>query len=297
MDVRVENSIVDTRLMRNGITNHFQTLAAVADVLAGSYEPKTLVSVVKYVTSRKCENVFEPRWISFGTKLSEIVGNLDGVKAVQVGDVLYRTEEISDVQITEKTALGDGVIRLYMEGCCMLDASFLQLLESRKKSCGKCTFCREGLIQLYTRMKEIVNKKGDSSSMEVMKDIGTVMKHSCCCTIGNSGGAFLLGTLEKFPNEYLDHVKKKKCTAGSCLAFTNIFIDPQKCTGCGKCTEACAENYIEGIPGYIYMIEEVDCTKCGKCKGSCPEGAIIFTTGYVPRLPDRLTKVGRFKRY
>ena len=298
MDIKVENAIVNTRLMKNGIINHFQTLAAVADVLNGQYEPGVLVSVVKYATSKSCETVVEPHCISYGTRLAEVIGNLDGVKAVQVGDELYCTKEIADVQITEKTVLGDGVIKLYMEDCCMVDAALLQLLESRKKSCGKCTFCREGLIQLYTRMKEIVSKKGELASLEIMKEIGSAMTSSCCCTIGSSGSAFVLDTLEKFFDEYIDHVKRKKCTAGSCLAFKNIYIDPQKCTGCGICVDACETNCIEGIEGYIHMKEDVDCTKCEQCKKVCPEEAIISTTSsYVPRLPDRLTKVGRFKRY
>ncbi|MFQ7549038.1 MAG: 4Fe-4S dicluster domain-containing protein [Blautia marasmi] len=76
-----------------------------------------------------------------------------------------------------------------------------------------------------------------------------------------------------------------------------MYIDPQKCMGCGKCQETCEGSYIEGLNGYIHMIEDTDCTKCGKCIGACPESAIISTTGRVPGLPDRLTKVGRFKRY
>ena len=39
------------------------------------------------------------------------------------------------------------------------------------------------------------------------------------------------------------------------------------------------------------------CIKCGKCEKVCPEGAIISGAVRMPRLPDRLTKAGRFKRY
>lgn len=297
MDVRVEYGIADMRLLRNGMVSHIQTLAAVADVLDGRYEAKTYAGVVRYTTAKTCEAVSAPCYIPFGTKVTEITGSLDKIKAVQIGDSLYQPEEVSQLVITEKTALGDGVIRLYTEGCCMLDAVFTRLLESRRKSCGKCTFCREGLIQLYSRMKEIVSGKGELSSLKIMEGIGQAMTYSSLCTIGNSGSALLLGTLEKFENEYLDHIKRKKCTAGSCLAFVNIYIDPEKCTGCGQCQGACEGNYIEGLEGYIHMIEDFDCSKCGKCAAICPEKAIISTTGRVPRLPDRLTKTGRFKRY
>lgn len=297
MEIRIERGIVDTRLMRNGVVNHFQTLAAVADILNNQYEAKTMVSVVRYMTSKTVETVVAPCYVSLGTKVSEVTGKLDEVKAVQVGNVLYRLEEIADMVLTEETALGDGVIKLYTEQCCMVDAAFRGLLASRVKSCGKCTFCREGLIQLYTRMKEITDGKGDPSSIGIMKEIGETMAFSCSCTIGNMGSTFLIETMEKFGNEYYDHVKRKTCPAGSCTAFVNIYIDPCKCTGCGKCVKACEGNYIEGLPGYIHMIEDIDCIKCGKCEKVCPEGAIISGAVRMPRLPDRLTKAGRFKRY
>ena len=44
------------------------------------------------------------------------------------------------------------------------------------------------------------------------------------------------------------------------------------------------------------MIDEFDCDGCGKCMGVCEVEAIIKTSGKVPKLPNRLTKVGRFKK-
>ena len=146
-------------------------------------------------------------------------------------------------------------------------------------------------------MKEITDGKGDLASPGIMEDIGEVMTFSCSCTIGNSGSIFTLDTLAKFEQDYSDHIRKRKCTAGTCLAFINMYIDPKKCTGCGECLSSCPDNFIEGLPGYIHMIEDVDCTKCGKCMESCPEQAIVRTAANVPPLPDRLTKAGRFKRY
>lgn len=297
LHIEVENGIVDARLLRDGITCHVETLAAVADAVEGKYQADTLVSVVKYTDSETMEEVKAPAYVGFGTAVKELTGGLEGVKAVQVGDTLYLPEEVEGLVLTKETALGDGVIKVYTEGCCLLDSAVKKLLESRKKSCGKCTFCREGLLQLYTRMKEIVDGKGDPASPGIMEEIGRAMAFSGSCTLGNNGSAFVLETLKKFGNEYTDHIKKKKCTAGTCTAFINMYIDPGKCTGCGKCIPACADDLIEGLPGYIHMIEDVDCTKCGTCMEICPEDAIVRTTANVPRIPDRLTRVGRFKRY
>lgn len=69
MDLLIVNEIADMRLLRNGIINHIQTLAAVADVLNDRYEAKTLVSVVKYTDSKTAVTVSEPRYVSFGTQM------------------------------------------------------------------------------------------------------------------------------------------------------------------------------------------------------------------------------------
>jgi fumarate reductase flavoprotein subunit/NADH-quinone oxidoreductase subunit F len=44
------------------------------------------------------------------------------------------------------------------------------------------------------------------------------------------------------------------------------------------------------------MIDDLSCTKCGKCAEVCPEGAVVQTQNRKPKLPERLTKVGRLRR-
>ena len=92
------------------------------------------------------------------------------------------------------------------------------------------------------------------------------------------------------------HIRKKECPAGACSAFTHIYIDSQLCTGCEDCADICPKDCIEGKRGYIHMLDEFDCDKCGKCVEACEERAIILTSGKLPKLPDRLTKVGRFRK-
>ena len=58
----------------------------------------------------------------------------------------------------------------------------------------------------------------------------------------------------------------------------------------------CPKDCIEGKAKYIHMIDDFDCTKCGKCMEVCDEDAIVQTTGKLPKLPNRLTKVGKFKK-
>lgn len=114
--------------------------------------------------------------------------------------------------------------------------------------------------------------------------------------MGQNSSRIALTAVEKFAGEYEAHIKKKNCPAGVCFSTETIYIDPKLCDGCGECMDVCPKDCIEGKSGYIHMIDEFDCDGCGKCMGVCEVEAIIKTSGKVPKLPNRLTKVGRFKK-
>lgn len=295
LNVEIIEGIVDTRKLKGSCISHPETLKAINDIITGSYVNGCILAV-KEVSTEKI-SMSEPEFVSFGTKLNSIISpNNKSIKAIKIGAKLY-TPAILEEQITKDMNLGNGVITVYDESCCMLDMAEKELLQNRKMSCGKCTFCREGLIQLSSRMHENTSGKGELTGLDIMKEIGETMRFSNLCSVGTFGAEMVLDTLEMFPEEYTDHIKKKKCISGSCLSFVNVYIDPKRCNSCGACIPACPVDCIEGLPGYIHMIEKIDCTKCQECFSVCETGAIQKATGNVPKLPDRLTRVGRFKQY
>jgi len=114
------------------------------------------------------------------------------------------------------------------------------------------------------------------------------------CSVGAKAALPVLTGLELFESEIRSHCGRGTCPTGNCEAFLNVFIDPRKCVGCGDCIDVCPEDCIEGKSGFISMIDEFDCVKCGKCVKVCQHGAAQFASGRVPKLPDKLTKIGRF---
>lgn len=294
-NIRIEMGTVDIRRLRGHCISHLETLAAISDIIEECYRPGAYVSV-KIKDTDKTEYT-EPAFIPYGTAIQSILPKqLPEIKAVQMGEHLYKPD-ILNTSIEADTILGNGVITLYTDNCCMIAAAEELLQEKREAGCGKCTFCREGLGQLHTRLHEITTGKGDLAGINIMKEIGTAMTFSSLCSMGQTGAEFTIDTFQLFKNEYEQHIKKKKCPSGQCTAFINMYIDPAKCNACGACIPVCPINCIEGISGYIHMIEDIDCTKCGKCIELCKQNAIVRTTKRVPAIPDRLTRVGRFKKY
>jgi NAD-dependent dihydropyrimidine dehydrogenase PreA subunit len=57
-----------------------------------------------------------------------------------------------------------------------------------------------------------------------------------------------------------------------------IYIDDERCTGCGACVKACptgAIQLMEGEGGSHAEIDEERCQECEACMEACPEKAIV----------------------
>ena len=286
--VRIEYGIVNVRMYRGSAIHHVATMIALAQAADGTYEPGVWVAV------NRDGKTGEVKKVPYGTAVSDVVGDTAGVKAFALGKKLYTASSLS-MTLEADTNVGNGVITLYDEKCCLICEAEKVLMSSRQQSCGKCTFCREGLIQLHTMTREITEGKGKKEYIDMMTEIGEAMTFSCPCSMGQTGSDFTLSSLALFMDEYDDHVKRKKCKNNVCSAFMSIYIDPSLCTGCEDCVDVCPVDCIEGKSGFIHMIDSFDCTKCGKCIAACEEEAIIQTSGRVPKLPTRLIKCGKFR--
>lgn len=51
-------------------------------------------------------------------------------------------------------------------------------------------------------------------------------------------------------------------------------IDPNKCTGCGLCVDACGGEALVLVNNVVTVIETEDCGWCLECESACPTGAI-----------------------
>ncbi len=288
--VSIVNDMISPRENRGNLSIHLLTALAMAEAMEGTYTPGCWLAV------QADGKTSELKKVPFGTKLADVVGDAGSARFFTLGSVPFEMASL-EMEVQPETNVGNGVIRLYPEKCCIVQECKADLAASQKASCGRCTFCREGLIQLKTMTEEITMGKGKREYMAMITEIGEMMGFNTQCSIGQHAADFILGTSKTFKSEFDDHILKKKCKNSVCTAFTSIYIDPQTCTGCEDCLDVCPEDAIEGKSGFIHMIDEFTCTKCGKCIEACEEDAIIMTDGRVPKLPSRLIKVGKFKKH
>ena len=228
--------------------------------------------------------------IPMGTTLREIVEEIGGgvpndkqFKAAQTGGPsggcipasLIDTPIDYDSLIQIGSMMGSGGLIVMDEDNCMVDIAKFFLEFTVDESCGKCTPCRVGTKRMYEILDKITQGKGTMDDIENLKVLCHNIKQSALCGLGQTAPNPILSTLHYFEDEYLAHVKDRKCPAGVCKALLSYVIIEDKCRGCSLCARKCPVNAISGEVKNPYTIDQNECIKCGVCVDSCKFAAIV----------------------
>lgn len=274
-----------------------KTIVPVEDILPDSDEKKYL-----YVFGAVEKEGFIQA--PYGTSLAGVIELAGGVKegseikAVLAGGSLgsyFPADKLDAVRITKGAAYSTGAVEVLDQAYCAVDKTKQELLTDKADSCGKCPLCREGSWQFYTIFNDISNGKAKPTDVALLKDMAETIGLGAFCQFGRNMAEMVRSALEVMGGEIETHIRRKKCEANVCKRFMTMAILPDKCTGCGDCMDVCEEDAIEGKTGYIHMIDDDMCEKCGKCIEACEEDAVIIVGNVRPKLPKRLTRVGRFR--
>ena len=233
--------------------------------------------------------------VPMGTTLRELIYDIGGgiadnkeFKAIQTGgpsggcltkDDLDTPIDFDNL-IAKGSMMGSGGAIVMDEDNCMIDVAIFYLRFICDESCGKCTPCRIGTTRMLEILEKIADGKGEEKDLEELKKLANYIKKASLCGLGQSAPNPVLSTMEKFKDEYIEHIKEHKCRAKVCKAMLNYGINPEICKKCGLCARSCPVGAISGVPGKEpYKIDTSKCIKCGLCMSSCPFKAIERTSG------------------
>ncbi|MEZ5358813.1 MAG: NADH-ubiquinone oxidoreductase-F iron-sulfur binding region domain-containing protein [Candidatus Zixiibacteriota bacterium] len=221
--------------------------------------------------------------VPMGITLKEIIYEIGGgipkkrtFKAVQTGGPSggCLPAEKLDLQVDFDTLtdagsmMGSGGMIIMDDRTCMVEVAryFLNFLVM--ESCGKCVPCREGLYQLHKLCTKVCEGKGTMEDIDLMEKMSKTIQTASLCGLGQSGPNPLLSTLKYFRDEFVAHVKDKKCPGGVCRDLITFTITDE-CTGCMACVKACPVDAISGEKKKVHTIDQSLCTKCGSCFDVC----------------------------
>ncbi len=227
--------------------------------------------------------------VPMGTTLREVIFDIgSGIiddrtfKAVQTGGPSggCLTEKDLDTPIDFDSLLragsmmGSGGMIVLDEEDCMVNVAKFYMEFIVEESCGKCTPCREGTKRLQELLEKITEGNGTMKDLDTIRELSIMIGDASLCGLGQTAPNPVLSTLENFYDEYLAHVKEKKCPAKRCRALITYSIDTNKCIGCTACARVCPSQAITGKVKETHVIHQDQCDKCGVCYDTCRFDAI-----------------------
>lgn len=228
--------------------------------------------------------------VPMGTTLREIVEEIGGgvpngkkFKAAQTGGPsggCIPAEHLDipidyDNLIAIGSMMGSGGLIVMDETTCMVDIAKFFLEFTVDESCGKCTPCRIGTKRLLEMLEKITSGNGTMEDLDKMEKLCYYIKDNALCGLGQTAPNPVLSTLHFFRDEYVAHVKDKKCPAGVCKKLLQYSVVEDKCRGCTACARVCPVGAISGKVKEPHKIDTTKCIKCGACMEKCKFGAIV----------------------
>ncbi len=155
--------------------------------------------------------------VPMGTPLREIVEEIGGgvpdggtFKAAQTGgpsggcipskflDTPVDYESLRELG----SIMGSGGLIVMDDGVSMPDVAKYFMEFSMDESCGKCTPCRAGTVQMHNILQRITDGNGTKQDLRDLEHLCTVVRDTSLCGLGQAAPNPVLSTLQYFRSEY-----------------------------------------------------------------------------------------------
>jgi NADH-quinone oxidoreductase subunit F len=196
--------------------------------------------------------------VPMGITLKEIIYDIGGgipkgkkFKAIQTGgpsggcipasliDLPVDYEKLTEAG----SIMGSGGLIVMDEDTCVVDVAKYFINFTNDESCGKCASCRDGSTELLEILKRICRGEGKEGDLEALEELGHAIKDASMCGLGQTLPNPVLSTLKYFRDEYIEHIKYKRCSALVCKGIIS-----------SACQHICPLS--QDVPSYIGLIAQ-----------------------------------------
>jgi len=195
-----------------------------------------------------------PIGMPLGTIIYDIGGGIPNnkkLKAVQIGGpsggcipAHHLNVRVDYESLKELGAImGSGGLIIMDEDTCMVDLAryFMEFIQ--EESCGKCTPCREGTRIMLNILERICQGKGKMEDLDTLEELSEQIKQTSLCALGQTAPNPIEATLRYFREEYIEHIRDKKCRAGVCAELVYA-----------PCSNICPASV--NVPAYLAYTKE-----------------------------------------
>lgn len=196
--------------------------------------------------------------VPMGISLKEIIYDIGGgipknkkFKAVQTGGpsggcipASLMNLPVDYEKLTEAgSIMGSGGMIVMDEDTCVVDVSKYFIEFTNDESCGKCVSCRDGSSALLEILSKICRGEGKENDLDTLEEYSNAIKDGSMCGLGQTLPNPVLSTLKYFRNEYIEHIKYKRCSALVCKDIIS-----------SACQHSCPIS--QDVPSYIGLIAQ-----------------------------------------
>ena len=163
--------------------------------------------------------------VPYGRTIREVIETLGGgtntgrpIKMVQLGGACGAIipDELLDMDIDNErfemfdSKMGAGAIIVIDDSHDLFDIILRNMEFFAHESCGKCTPCREGHIQLVRLVRKFVDRVATMDDYISLKSLADVIHETTLCGLGQTSPTSILSTMEFFHEDYLDRIQNNK---------------------------------------------------------------------------------------
>ncbi|MHB8577128.1 MAG: NADH-ubiquinone oxidoreductase-F iron-sulfur binding region domain-containing protein [Dehalococcoidia bacterium] len=223
--------------------------------------------------------------VPFGTPLKAVVYENGGglppgrtLKGIQPGGPLGGIMPAAGIEVKLEpepfrdfgVLMGGGGYVLLDDTTCMVDLCNYFTWFAEDESCGRCTTCHGGTQRLTEILRRIQDGGGRMGDIDLMHMIGDTLRWSNCVH-GQAAPTCVQNCLKNFLDEFLVHIKEKRCPAQVCrgLIRYEVVAEHDRDAGLARAAAVCPTNAVRESGGR-YAIDQTLCIKCDACREQCP---------------------------
>ncbi|QMS85491.1 complex I 51 kDa subunit family protein [Candidatus Xianfuyuplasma coldseepsis] len=163
--------------------------------------------------------------VPYGTTIRDVIFKLGGgtpnhraIKMVQLGGACGAIipDELLDMDIDNErfqifdSKMGAGAIIVMDDSHDLFDIIHRNMEFFAHESCGKCTPCREGHIQLVKLIEKFIINEASQKDYDTLRSLAQVIHDTTLCGLGQTSPTCILSTMEFFPEEYNRRIAYRK---------------------------------------------------------------------------------------